>query len=372
MGAKRAKLREVVLVDDDGNPKTKQPVVPLFANGGDADHISIIHVHRIEPIDEGKVGELPPECDEETIRRKWGGGSYRIFAKSSDGVFRGQRTITLSGDPKFESADARRKYRTKMGLDDDPQPSKHAPAPAVGSGFGLAEVVAIITQTHSNQIEMMRLQAAAREREADDRDRRARLEADERERRSKQEAEDARARDREHQALMLQLMKSDKSQDPSAMVKAMMQGIEIATRLGGGDGPQDPLTALASAAGPIVQQAMMQQQQQPAAAPSPAGPAPASPPAAPAGPSVRLTGQTAGKLIAAAKHLKVLGVDPTAWLEWVCEQALAVKKPVEASPPAPASAATTPTEPTDPPPAPPPQDGGGKETPAKRSATARA
>lgn len=233
--ARRATRKGEVLVLDPETPATNPANnLPLFP-GGDEDIVAI-GVYRLEPIDEGNLGSLPPESDEETIRRRWGGGIYRVSAKGTDGKFARTRTVTIAGDPKFESADARKRYRNKMlGLVDDDKP------PAVPPGGGASEVLTIMSQAHAQQLQMLRLQMDA-----------ARQDSLDREARARRESEEARARDREFNATMLAIMKKDDkhaaaaSVSPTDLVAMLMQGLKLGQKLTAGAGenaPTDPVTA---------------------------------------------------------------------------------------------------------------------------------
>ena len=234
-------LREGGEQDADESP-TKG--LPLFQTH---EKIASITVFRLEPVEEGNVGTMPPDSDDETIRRKWGGGTFKIVAKGTDGQFAGQRTLIIGGDPIFESKDALRRYRVKLG--ELPPEPKAAPVAAVPPSMGIAEVLAMINQGHSQQMEMMRLQLEANRREADERERRTRQEAEERELRARREAEESRERDRQFNATMLTLVKSDAKaagNGPMEAIGILMQGLNLGRKLGAGaedkEQPSDPVT----------------------------------------------------------------------------------------------------------------------------------
>lgn len=263
--------------------------LPLFPEG--TDEITSIGVYRLEPIDEGALGSLPPESDEETIRRHWGGGVFRVSAKGSDGKFARTKIVTIGGcDPKFESGDARRRYKNKMrGLDDDGPEPVAIPVPAGGAP---AEVLTIMSQAHTQQLQMLRLQMEAQRQDALDREARAR-----------REGEEARQRDREFNATMLAIMKKDDraaaaaTVNPTDLVGMLMQGLQLGRKLSAGaaenSGPSDPVTAFLMSLPTVLEQgrALLS-----------AGAAPAAPPQGRPG-EFTISGNTAEKL---RSHLRTL------------------------------------------------------------------
>src|SRR5215216_4096784 len=117
--ARKTKGRTLAVVEvgdeaqEDETEEDGAKGIPLFEGLGDEVKIE---VYRMEPIEEGTIGSLASDADEGTIARRFGGGVYRVTAKGTDGKFgRRQRTVTIGGDPRFESKDATRKYRIKMG-----------------------------------------------------------------------------------------------------------------------------------------------------------------------------------------------------------------------------------------------------------------
>jgi hypothetical protein len=343
--ARATKAREVLVVHEGGEAAAEtSPTkgLPLFAG---EDEITGIALYRMEPIEEGTIGVLPPDADEETIRRRHGGGVYRVSAKGVDGKFKGTRTVTIGGDPKFESKDAARRYKIKMaGLSDDDEPKPPPAPPAAPPTMAIPEILALVTQSHAQQMEMMRLQMAATKAEGEERERRARIEAEEREARGRREAEESRERDRQFNATMLTLVKSE-AKAPSAgveLVTALMQGLKLGRQMSAGaeETPNDPVSLLIANLPGIIEhgkglvQAGMQAAQQ-------------QNPAAPGGvPRIALSGPVATKLQAMVDGLIAKGY-PSAAAWNMAEQALAMG--VDAL-------AQVPNAPTvgDPPPQPPP------------------
>jgi hypothetical protein len=111
---------QIVVVEPDDQVEEARPAVatrglPLFPH---KEGVTSVSIYRLEPIEEGNLGILGPDADEETIRRRWGGGVYRATAKLGNGEYAGNATINIGGDPRFESLDARKRYKNKMaGLD---------------------------------------------------------------------------------------------------------------------------------------------------------------------------------------------------------------------------------------------------------------
>lgn len=299
--ARTAKAEKILMVHTGGLEEEEEAAsptkgLPLFAG---EDQITGIAVYRTEPIEEGSVGNVPADADEETIRRRWGGGIYKITAKGIDGKFKGTRTITIGGDPKFESLDAKKRYKSKLaGLDEVPTPAPPAAPPAMA----IPEILALVSQSHAQQMEMMRLQMAAQKIEADDRERRNRIEADEREARARREAEESRERDRTFNATMVSMMKSDAkvaASSPMELVTVLLQGLKLGKQMGDGagdSGPTDPLTTLMANLPGILEHGGRLVQAGAAQAPGAAQVA-----AVP--PGIRITGPVASKLKAAVEGL---------------------------------------------------------------------
>jgi hypothetical protein len=295
--ASTARTREVLVVTPGDDQADESPTKGIALFAGD-DGVVGIAVYRMEPIEEGTVGVVPPDSDEETIRRRWGGGVYRISAKGSDGKIKGTRTITVGGDPKFESKDASRRYRIKMGELEDVPPTPAAPAPQLPPQMGITEILALVTQSHAQQMDMMRLQMQAAKVEADEREMRARREADEREARARREAEESRERDRTFNSTMLQMVKGDAkaaASTPLEMVTVLMQGLKLGRQLGAGaeETEKDPVALLIQNLPGIIEhgKGLVQASNQAAAVQqNPQG-------------GARLTGPVAGKLSAAVQGL---------------------------------------------------------------------
>lgn len=333
--ARRAtrKRAELLVLDRDDEPEDAKGL-PLFADQ-DGD-ITGITIWRLEPVNEGHLGQLPPDADEEAIRRQWGGGVFKVSAKGADGRFRHTRTVTVSGDPKLESADARRRYRNKMrGLDeiDDPKPEV-PPAPSSGA----AETLTIMTQAHNQQLQLLRMQMEA-----------ARQDARDREDRQRREWEEARSRERESMAMILSIVKKDNAaagaaSSPTAMVDVLLQGLKMGRAFAGSgeQGPSDPLTAFINALPTVLEQGKA------LLAPG-AGPQPAAAPGAP--PAITLSGAIAERLRNHVRTLQGKGYSPKQALD-LAEQAIALgvdqlasvpnAPPVAAAPPAAAPPAEPP------------------------------
>jgi hypothetical protein len=317
--ATAAKTREVLVVHEGGAQADAEesPTKGLALFAGE-DGITGIALYRLEPIEEGTIATIPPESDEETIRRRFGGGIYRITAKGLDGKIKGSRTLTIGGDPKFESRDAARRYKNKMaGLD---EPAAAAPVPAAAPpGMAIPEILTLVSQSHAQQMEMMRLQMQEQRTINEERERRARLEADERESRARREAEESRERDRQFNATMLTLLKNDAktaSSSPLEMVTVLMQGLKLGRSMsnsGGEEGPADPVSLLIQNLPSIIEHGR--------GLIAAGGQTAQANPGAPQG-GIRLTGAVAAKLQATVEGLKGKGYsEQDAWE--LAERALA-------------------------------------------------
>lgn len=307
--SKAKKTLAVVELDDDEKDEQQDDAqqakgIPLFEGLSSEVKIS---VYRQEPIEEGSIGNLPSDADEATIRRRWGGGVYVLKAKGSDGKFQPmQRTVTIGGDPKFESKDAIRRYRIKMGeLAGDDQP---ASKPAqVAPGLDVPGLLSILQASHTQSMQFMQAQLAA-----------SQAMNDQRAAASAKLAEEGRQRDREFFASMIALQKSEqkdaaKAADPMAMITLLLKGLELGRDMGGGGGGEgDPVTAFIQNLPQIIPQAqaLLQsgQQQNPGPAPAPAA-APPPPPGAQAGPRIVLTGGIAEQLQKTVQALQAKGYD---------------------------------------------------------------
>lgn len=243
MGARRARKQEVVVIEPDAEEAAAGAALPLFGDDP-PDDITAVAISRLEPIDEGHLGVMPPETDQEGIRRRFGGGVFMLLAKSADGKIKRRRQITISGDPKLESFDARRRYAIKLQLDEGgPRQAAPPPPPPAPPPSALPEVLAIISQSHSAQMDMMRLQLQAAQQDAAERESRARREADEREQRLRREADERVERDRQFNASMVALTKGEAKSGalaPTTLVEMLMQGLQLGRKLSAGTEKSDP------------------------------------------------------------------------------------------------------------------------------------
>lgn len=348
-------------IDAAGRPEVEEDAnfsgVPLFeqATGEDAERIDKIGVIRMEPLDEGHVGYIEPNAAEEDIFRRWGGGTYRLQAKTSYGkpVKGGFKTVRIAGDPKFETAIslARWKRLKRQEAADDNEPAEREPRRREPGALELFELQERKEEarrqrdkeeydrrelereaSHKREIERLRIEAEGRERErrADDerreRERQALEERRDRDRRADEdrrtvEQEQQRTRDREFYANMLAMQKDGaKAGGLGATLELLAAAKELFAS--SGDGGGDPITALMQNLPAILDKssgiaASMTEQQQPAAA----GQAPGG------GPRVQLTGAHAVKLAQVVQHLRGQGIDPDKTLLRTFEALARVKKP---------------------------------------------
>ncbi len=148
--------------ESEGAEEAANPTkgVPLFQGEG-SEAVHTISVYRVAPVEEGSLpGGLPPEADEAMVFTRYGGGIYKITAKGSNGRIMGTRTITISGEPKFQSKEALRKYRVQLGELPEERPAPPAPPPPA-PGLGIMELFALMSKSQEQQMQMMRIQIEA-------------------------------------------------------------------------------------------------------------------------------------------------------------------------------------------------------------------
>jgi hypothetical protein len=236
---------------------------PLFEASSE---LSYIAVTRDEP-EEGFLGKLPPTANEQSIRKKWGGGTFTLSPRSAQGKYikgLGSRTLAIEGDPIFTSRGAEIRYRRAMGLEEpkqqggeeklgfgqlmillDKQGQRAREEAREAADLRMREAEA----SHARQLELMREDTKRKEAELQLRERRLEAEAKEREGRLDREMSAERERQREHTSTMLQLVKEKGAGNGASTVDTLMKGIQLARELGGGTGEggeSDPLTALAA------------------------------------------------------------------------------------------------------------------------------
>ena len=346
--------------EDDGLQDT-----PLFSEVEGDRKIAHVLVIRQEP-DEGALGRMPPTVTEMEIKRRWGGGTFRLQGRDErnrplKGAF---RTVEIAGDPNFQSEAAAARWRKEQGLD--------KPATPAGDAIGIKEIFALLNTTeakqkseaerraadleaqHKRELERIRLEAElrAREREAEDerrerlaeeRDERRRREDADREERRRKEDEAARVRDKEFQLQLAQLGRKG-SADGSEM---LLRGIELARSLGagGGDGGDDPVTSVAKALLPGVLDKFGGGGAKPPASAAPGAAA------AQSANAVTLDGAIGTKAQQVIAHLQAQGYDPEAGINNAFDMLLKIRRktapdatpsPAAAAPSSPAAAAAAP------------------------------
>jgi hypothetical protein len=215
--------------NDADEPESIAEIVPLFGRDISED-IVFLAVDRMEPPQEqGYLGKTDPKATEADIKNRWGGGRFHVTARTERGTIKGHRWISIAGDPKFESASARRKWMASQKADRDMDASD------TGAGVG-AMPTAIdpmaILQWQSNTV---RADMERRDRESREHDERMRREAREHEERIRQANEESRQRDREHtQALLTMVQGSQQKGGGGAeLVTMMINGLKLGLSLGG-------------------------------------------------------------------------------------------------------------------------------------------
>lgn len=388
MAAKRRAAKRVV--EDAGD----EFEAPLFEDDGRIDHIA---VERIEP-PEGFLGNIEPGATEEDIRGKYGGGKFRLRARDAGSRFvKGVplATVTIGGDPVFQSNTFEQQWRRRQGL---------TPVASNGNGvisekpLGFGELMLLMDKTaerqramfleqsqvrereaaasHERQLEQIRAEAKRRESELAFERERLKTEAQEREGRLAREATAERERQREHNAAMLQIIteKGKQASEGGAGVQTLIAGMKLAQELtGGGEGGGgDPLTAFAQNLPEIIEQGGKLIAMDKASA-GQAGKVRANPRSAKVGKDdVVLTGEVAKKAAQLVKHLEAQGKNPARVLSRafdVIGRTKAAPAPAASSPssrPAARAAARRPPPRRAPTPAAPKSRAGGKTATPKR------
>jgi hypothetical protein len=388
MAAKRRAAKRVVEDADEFGE------APLFEDDGRIDHIA---VERIEPA-EGFLGNIEPGATEEDIRGKYGGGKFRLRARDAGSRFvKGVplATVTIGGDPVFQSNTFEQQWRRRQGLTTTGASNGNGVISEKPLGFG--ELMLLMDKgaeraratyqeqaqirereavaAHERQLEQIRAEAKRREQELAFERERLKTEAAEREGRLAREMAAERERQREHNAAMLQLIseKGKQASEGGAGVQTLIAGMKLAQELtGGGEGGGDPLTAFAQNLPDIIEQGGKLIAMDKASA-GQAGKIRANPRSAKVGKDdVVLTGEVAKKAAQLVKHLEAQGKNPARVLSRafdVIGRTKAAPAPAASSPssrPAARAAARRPPPRRAPTPAAPKSRAGGKTATPKR------
>ncbi len=337
--ARKVTQKEIFVVEGGASalPEQDEPLqgAPLFELAGDLTAVAKVGVIRDEPIEEGQLGYVLPDATEETIRRRWGGGTYRLQAKTEQGhhLKGGFRTIKLAGEPKFTDAVSLAKYRRlrrqEMGEDSEPQAAAKG-QPSILEILEMQERKAELARAqaredyerreaerdaaHRREMERVKLEAEAHERERKaeddrrDRERQAAEERRERERlaedqRRRQDQEDGRARDREFFAGMLKLNKEEAKGGGTAGLESALRVLMAAREMFGEGGSPDAITTLIGNLPAILDKSS-------GIASQITGQAPAAGGEEPPKDGITLSGIHGRKLAAAMQNLRSQGVDP--------------------------------------------------------------
>ncbi len=347
---------------------------PLFADAGSGDYDSI-DIHRLEPSEEmGWLGKLTPGATEEDIRKRFGGGQYKLQLKNSKKEIKGTKTLQLVGDTVFVSSGAEALYRRRVGL--PPLEAKLAAAAPAQPSFGPEMFMTLLSS-------MQRMQAEADERRQREADKRADQEAKDRDRREDQrrrddEAREARLRteqaeqrerDRAHQTQTMQFFQAmlaakqgpPPAGDGTTILEAFTNGMKTMLQLqpkpaepnddegdDEGDGAQDPMAAAISMGVKTLVDKIAGGN---ATAAAPTGPAPTE-----AGNGdVTVTGPMADELRGLVIAAQAAGVDPNAILmRGIKSSRASLQKKLAPAPPAAAAAPADPVAAAVPLPAPAP------------------
>lgn len=348
MGRRRQAARPIRPSEGD----SEEGESPLFE---DLTDLAFISVTRDDP-EEGYVGRISPAATEKDISKKWGGGQFTLRPCSAGGKFvkgLGTRTLSIAGDPVFQSQAAEARWRRSQGLTTEPARPAGAGAGGAERALGFGELMVLLDKqaerarqaaqesadlrareqatAHDRQLELMRLEGQRREKELEVERVRLAQEAAERTDRLDREMKAERERAREHMSTMLQLVKQKGEQAAeSTPLATLMAGVKLAMDLNGnGGGKPDPLALLAENLPDILTEARKL-----------AGADKGNPeaPAAAAGSdgSVTLEGSVGEKARRLVEHLQKQGKDPEAVLSRVFDT-LAQVRPVAPAPAAPAA-----------------------------------
>ena len=345
---------------------------PLFddVDGNDFDHIA---VRREGPVEEGMLGRLPTTATEDLIFARFGGGKFKVFARTSKAKILGTTTIDIAGEPKFKSAAARKQYAEMVGIDEQPSGGGKGPAPGPfdqmlawmqlqtsKSAEDHTRRMAEVDAAHRRDLERLKAEAEARSKEEERRAERERRLDEERADRLRRENEEARRRDREFQATMLEASKKTPS-GPDPMT-TFTTAVKLVSELKGSD--EDPLDFL------VKNMPTFFGRNGEAKGGGDGGQAVSKDPNA-----VVFEGDLAVKARAAIEHLQAQGVDVEATLIRAFTALLAFRRPAPAPPPEPVAAAAgagappaAPAPAPETPPAAPPSSGrsrGAKVTPLR-------
>ena len=228
---------------------------PLFSDESNGE-IAYILVTREDP-EEGYLGRISAAATEEDIRKKYGGGTFMIDARMSNGkcIKNGRKVIPIAGDPIFKNEAAEKKWKRERGLI---EPEKETPQAPSEKQFGLMEMMLLLdkqaekarvearefssarereaAQAHQRQIEL--IQADSLRREQDLRSQSERID---------REAKEERERNREFMATLIKLREDSRPTEApaDASVRLLLSGIQLARDLGtGGPEDQDPIASL--------------------------------------------------------------------------------------------------------------------------------
>jgi len=105
----------------DADPAEVKPEIEGFAHFFSRADIEEYQISRVRVIrknpNEGTVGYLDdPLAGEEEIKQKWGGGTYMLQGLNTGGIIKGSLTVTIAGDPIFQSTQAEVFWRRGLGL----------------------------------------------------------------------------------------------------------------------------------------------------------------------------------------------------------------------------------------------------------------
>jgi hypothetical protein len=300
-------------------------VGPLFAlDPEDAERHLRTRVYRLEPVDEGHLDDLGPKADRKDIKRRWGGGVYKVQAVTAKGkVITTDWDCRISGEPIFDNDTAKKRYAKWL----EGQFGKETPA-ASPTSDDPAEA------RHRREMDRLRLEMELKEQAEERRRARDREEREAVEERRRLEAREEREREREERRMdderravaeerRFRAEQEERRLDREARLEAeraaaasakdptqlLITGMKLATELrgegGGGDGYPDAGTAFVANMPQIIESVRGLGSDIAASGGAAARP---NPPRKKGPESIELEGALADKARAAAEHLRRQGV----------------------------------------------------------------
>jgi len=241
MGTKTVRTTTVTDGANSDDPKVNPDLGPLFdLNPEAASKHTWTRVYREEPIDEGHLDDLPATGDKRDIKRRWGGGCYKVQAiDEKKKILATDGNVKIAGDPIFENNLAQKRYerwlRVNFGTDEKKDQKEATDQVALEEARHQREIARIHAEADR---EIAKAKAVEDAREAADerrrkRDREERLEAE-----SQRRAEAKAERDAEREERRIEREERQRVEDARFKTEMELRRQELAGR-------SDPMTQLA-------------------------------------------------------------------------------------------------------------------------------